>query len=105
MDTMTSPYDSVADAADAAAGGGGRGGDGVLRKSFEDLDATDEDEDIGNPDAPPPYSPPPPPVNLPREYHREFPYLSTTPIASYRPRSMDTRLNLIPRRDLLDMDL
>lgn len=91
----TSPYDSVADAEG--------GGDGVLRKSFEDLDATDED--IGNPDAPPSYSPPPPPQPLPRDYQKEFPYLSTTPIASYRPRLTNKRLQLISRRDLLDMDL
>lgn len=84
----TSPYDSVADApAD--------GGYSLLRKSFEDLDA-----DAG----PPSYSPPPPP--LARDYQKDFPYLSTTPITSYRPRSADSaRLNLISRRNLLDMDL
>ncbi|KAK3907900.1 p-hydroxybenzoic acid efflux pump subunit AaeB [Frankliniella fusca] len=98
----TSPYDSVAD------------GDGtLLRKSFEDLDA-DADADEG--EGPPSYSPPPPPGQvqgagqalpaLPRDYHKEYPYLSTTPITAYRPRSGESaRLHLIPRKDLLDMDL
>ncbi|KAJ1527947.1 hypothetical protein ONE63_007880 [Megalurothrips usitatus] len=89
----TSPYDSVA--------GDGDADGGLLRKSFEDLDA-----DAG----PPSYSPPPASKHaghaLPRDYQKEFPYLSTTPIASYRPRSSGSaRLHLIPRRDLLDMDL
>lgn len=104
-----SPYDSVADAA-------GEGDASLLRKSFEDLDA-DGDGEV-DADGPPSYSPPTPlrtqhwrsgrfgPSALPRDYQRDFPYLSTTPIAAYRPRSADTaRLNLIPRRDLLDMDL